>query len=361
MKRFFLIGLFARYSAPSSLGARLLTCLRATALASALLFAACESKAVDKAKLPERSPSQAEGASSAAASKPEASTSSSTAEPRPDTTNQGSSAVESKSSTDDSLPPFTGRSESHRRSILTPRMPGIILEMHVRDGDVVEKGQTLVTFDVSDYRLRVQAAEAAVSVANAQKKALKTEWQRLKDLSEKGAIPASQFEQLDGQLSVAIAGIAQADLGVKAARKALNEATSEAPYRGVVMAKMASEGEYAAAMPPTPLVRLEELDPLDVRIGIPEASMREAALGTCLEITFPAVDVMRNERITQVIPSVNPMTRTFSVVVSLANPDLKLQPGMFTKVRIIDTNSCPTVVEPETTKSTASEKGAKTP
>ncbi len=247
---------------------------------------------------------------------------------------------------DDAIPalaPFTGRSEAHRQSVLTPRMPGVITEMLVRDGDVVEVGQTLVVFDTSDFTMHVRAAKAGLRVANAQKSALKTEWKRLKDLAEGGAIPESQFEQIDGQLGVATAGIGQAKMGVTMAQKALKDATVVAPYRGVVISKMASEGEYAAAMPPKRLVMLQEIDPLDVRIGIPEASLNAASLGDCLEVTFPAVDVVRTAPITQVIPAINPMTRTFSVVVSLSNPDHALPPGLFAKARLVEASACPTM------------------
>ena len=58
-------------------------------------------------------------------------------------------------------------------------------------------------------------------------------------------------------------------------------------------------------------------------------------------VRFPAVDVVRTARIAQVVPSVNPMTRTFSVIVSLPNPDHAIPPGMFAKARIVESSACP--------------------
>ncbi len=69
--------------------------------------------------------------------------------------------------------------------------------------------------------------------------------------------------------------------------------------------------------------------------------MHAATLGDCLEITFPAVGVVCTAFIVQVVPSVNPMTRTFSVIVSLPNGDHALPPGMFAKARIVDASACP--------------------
>ena len=112
------------------------------------------------------------------------------------------------------LRPFTGTTEAHRKSTLTPRVGGTIAKVHVRDGDSVKAGDAIVSIDVSDTVLRVKQAEAALKTAEVQRTTAKIEWDRARLLLQDKAMPQSQFDAVDARLKGAEAGVVQAQVVV---------------------------------------------------------------------------------------------------------------------------------------------------
>lgn len=227
---------------------------------------------------------------------------------------------------------LTGTTEPHRRSTLTPKVSGTILRVYVREGDLVREGMPLVALDTADFALRLRQAEAALDGARVQEAAYRREWNRLKGLAAEKAVATNQVDQFESQTRGAEAGVKQAEVMVDMAKKAMHDAIVRAPFDGVITRRMVSEGEYAMQMPPTHLVVIEETNTLDLRVQVPEMMASRVGERQNLAVTFHATrDEMRGS-VRRVVPSVDPRTRSFSVIVELPNPDLKLRPGMFATV-----------------------------
>ena len=236
---------------------------------------------------------------------------------------------------------LTGATEAHRKSALTARVAGVIAKVHVRDGDVVKAGQPLVSFDTEDFELRLAQAEAGLKGAQVQYDASKIEWDRLKKLREDRAVPQSQFDMVNAKLDGSKAGVAQAEAMAGMARKALRDTTLTAPYSAVVTKRFVNEGEYATAMPPTVLVALEELDPIDVRFQLPASEMNRVKVGDSVKLRFPSTGQELAATITRLVSSVDAHTRTFTGVIEIPNPDRALWAGMFVDIRLASDNPAP--------------------
>jgi multidrug efflux pump subunit AcrA (membrane-fusion protein) len=189
---------------------------------------------------------------------------------------------------------FTGTTEAHRRSVIAPSFGAIVKKVFVREGD----------------------------------------WDRMKPLFESGSIPKSQWDMIDAKLKAAKAGLAQAKVAMDSANKQLGDSTIRAPYAGLIVKKMVSEGERVTTMPPSALVVLEEIDILDLRIKVSETQMSRFTVGQELSIHFSAVDKDVTAVVSTIVASVDPMTRTFPVIVQIDNADHVLRPGMFAEVRL---------------------------
>lgn len=229
---------------------------------------------------------------------------------------------------------LTGTTRAFRSSDLVPQVSGKLLRVMVKEGDRVRKGQALVQLDPSDFRLAIRQAKAARHTAKTQLAVVKTEWKRLQALLKAKAIPTGDFDKVDGQFQLAQAGLAQAEVAVDSAESSLAKTTIRAPYAAVVTRKMLDEGAYATVMPPSPVVRLEELDRLEVHIEVPEGEMKRVKQGTPVTLRFGAIDRTINAKIDRVIPSVSPQTRSFSAIVALPNSTHELRPGMFVEVSL---------------------------
>jgi RND family efflux transporter MFP subunit len=281
------------------------------------------------ARLPESSP--------APAAKPEPKPAAPTATTeKPVVAASADSAVAS-----DTLPPpppgssfLSGQTEAHRRSTLTPKVSSTVTRVHVRDGDIVKNGQAMVTLDTQDFSLRTQQAAAALQAAKVQLDSAKLDWDRTKALLGDKAVPQSQFDMADARYKGAQAGVLQAETAVAMGRKALRDATIHAPFNGIIVKRLVNEGEYASVMPATPLVIIEEVDPLDLRIQIPSTNLDKVKAGDSIHIRFPATGQTLDARLTRVVAAMDPHTRTFSAIAELPNKDHALRSGLYAEVTL---------------------------
>ncbi|MFH1130529.1 MAG: efflux RND transporter periplasmic adaptor subunit, partial [Pseudomonadota bacterium] len=82
------------------------------------------------------------------------------------------------------------------------------------------------------------------------------------------------------------------------------------------------------------LIMLEEIDTIEVHIQVPESEMKRVQVGTQVVLRFTAVDKTINAKISRVVPSLDPRTRSFGAIVTLDNPKHELRPGMFVEVTL---------------------------
>jgi multidrug efflux pump subunit AcrA (membrane-fusion protein) len=114
---------------------------------------------------------------------------------------------------------------------------------------------------------------------------------------------------------------------------------ARAPISGVVTALPAQVGMTVSQA--VPLARISGIgsaggDALEIRLFVAERFISKMALSLPCEITLDAWpgEVFRGS-ITEVAPTVDPVSRTMEVKVNVENPGSKLKAGMFAKVRII--------------------------
>lgn len=230
-------------------------------------------------------------------------------------------------------PFLSGTTEPHRKSILTPKVSSAVTRVHVREGDMVKLNQPLVTLDTRDFLLRAQQAEAARDGAKVQLDAAKIDWNRIKALLAEKAVPQSQFDAVDARYKGAVAGLAAAEAAVGLSQKALHDSVVRAPFDGLIVKRQINEGEYATVMPATQLVTIEEIDPVDLRIQVP-ATNGQLAVGDPVHVRLPATGQEMDLRLTRVVPSSDPKTRTFSAIVEIPNPDHSLRSGLYAEVTL---------------------------
>jgi RND family efflux transporter MFP subunit len=209
-----------------------------------------------------------------------------------------------------------------------------VTRVHVREGDMVKQNQPLVTLDTRDFVLRTQQAEAARDGAKVQLDAAKLDWNRIQSLLAEKAVPQSQFDMVDARYKGALAGLAAAETAVAMGRKALHDSVVRAPFDGLIVRRLVNEGEYAALMPPTPLVTIEEIDPMDLRIQVPSTNIGQIAVGDPIHVRLPATGQELDLRLTRVVSSSDPHSRTFSAIVEIPNPDHTLRSGLYAEVTL---------------------------
>ena len=107
--------------------------------------------------------------------------------------------------------------------------------------------------------------------------------------------------------------------------------TLRAPVSGIVLEKAVVNGQRV--MPGMTLYRIADLSTVWVEGDVFEQDLRFVKAGMAVHIevsAYPGVHLMG--RVSFVYPTVDPMVRTNHIRIELANPDLKLKPGMFATV-----------------------------
>ncbi len=297
------------------------------------------------------------------------------------------------------LPRFfeaTGSLAGDQQTDVAPSIAGKVVAIGVDLGSYVKRGQMIVRLDDVDSKLRVQQAEAQVAQAKAalrqaeEKVGLRSgqefnpnrvpevanarvalelaekNLRRSERLIESGDISRSVYdqqkalrdqlkEQYEAALSVARQNLAavltaratvtnaESQLGL--ARRNLSYALVFSPIDGYVAERNADLGEYVS--PTTKVATIVRINPLRIRIDIPEQAIPEVNVGQAVSVNTSAwPDKNFSGRIARISPNVTPSSRTLSVEAEIENSSGVLKPGQFASVRILQSHSQPAVLIP---------------
>lgn len=231
----------------------------------------------------------------------------------------------------------TGELVAHERAEVGPTVGGIISAMQVKEGDKVKKGDVLFRTDARDALLRRDQARAALDAAMVNEAAVKVEYDRIKYLFEQNAANRAQWEQIQARHDGAKVAVRQARVAMSMAGKGIGDATVRSPIEGVVTRKLKNLGEMVTTMPPAVVYIIEDLDPIDLRVRLPERELIRVKPGHKLKATFQAIGVSRDATVTRVLPTIDPRTRTFEVIAEIPNPatpDHELTSGLLAIVEL---------------------------
>ena len=270
----------------------------------------------------------------------------------------------------------TGKLAPTNQVAIGSELSGLVVTVFVDVNDRVVKGQALAVLDTSRLDDTITQSVAALNAAQAtvaQNQATVAEAQaqlsRLQDVYKLsgGRVPAKvEMESAQAALARAIANTRAAQANVVSARAALSsnqtqrqKAVIRSPVNGVVLARQIEPGATVAASfnTPTLFVIAEDLSNMELQVAIDEADVGQVQNGQPATFTvdafpgrtFPAsitrVDLGSNlsATATTATASTTATVVSYAATLSVANPDLKLRPGM-TATAEITTMSRPNVL-----------------
>ena len=247
------------------------------------------------------------------------------------------------------------RTETNIEAQITAR----ILEILVRPGDQVSQGKLLITLDGREFQARrdqarqglmsVEArkeqARQAVVAAQAVYTQAESEFRRVKRFFESEAATSRDLEQAESAHLQAKAGLQraedalrEADAGVKRALKIVEESKIAlgytrivAPKQGEVVKRLAEPGDLA--WPGKTLVVLQTRGELRFEALVREGLIHRVSPGATLQVVINALDKTFTTTVEEVVPSADPVTRTFLVKAGLPS-EQGLFPGMFGRLLV---------------------------
>ncbi len=210
-----------------------------------------------------------------------------------------------------------GRTEASRSVTMRSETEGTVTELVVRRGTHVKKGDTLIRLAAEDRPARVKEAEALVAKRELEARAAE-------DLSKKSFTSEVSLANARAELESARAKL-------EAARLELARTTIRAPFDGVFNRNHVEVGNYVRVG--DDIAEMVDLDPLLVVAELTELSVQDVRTGVGAGADL--VDGRSVEgTVTFVSSMASPETRTFTVEISVGNPDMTLVDGMTATVRL---------------------------
>jgi RND family efflux transporter MFP subunit len=218
---------------------------------------------------------------------------------------------------------------------VSARIPGVIATLAVREGDSVKKGQVLLTLLAQEAAsgavgavASVDEAARAVDEARSRLKLAESTFGRYEKLLAEQAVTRQEFDQRLHEREVASQGVAraearlaQAQAGATAAKTVADYTRITAPIGGVVTRKQAELG--ATVFPGMPLLTIEEAGRYLLEVAAPESLLGTVRVGQRLAVAFDGQDGPHSGTVSEVVPLVDPATRTFTVKVAVAGIPLR--------------------------------------
>ncbi len=207
---------------------------------------------------------------------------------------------------------YTTTIQPYVKNNIAPQTVGRISRILVDVGDVVKAGQVVAEMD------QTQLAQVELQMKNNE-----IEYTRLKGLYEVGGLSKSDLDAIEMAYN----------LSKTQYKNLLENSTLLSPINGVITARNYDAGDMYSMS--APIYTVEQIKPIKLLIGISESDYLKVKKGDSVEVTADALPGMTfYGKIRKIYPTVDPMTRTFTVEVVVDNNYSTLRPGMFARAKV---------------------------
>ncbi len=276
--------------------------------------------------------------------------------------NKDISPADTALATVETIPEFyeaVGTVRPQREANIEAQVTARVLEVRVSPGDRVNQGDVLLVLDSRESRSRLgqstegllsararrsQAAQAVSGTQAAYDQAASA-YKRIKTYYESEAATTLDLEQAESaflqakaRLKQAQDGLKEAEAGVKQAQRIVEQGRIAvghnkilAQEEGEVVKRLAEPGDLA--WPGKTLVVLQTRGDLRLEALVREGLIHRIVPGMGLQIVLGSLEKTLEGKVDEIVPSADPLTRTFLVKVGLPQ-DAELFPGMFGRLRI---------------------------
>lgn len=224
--------------------------------------------------------------------------------------------------------PITGTLLPLNEATVKAKVAGELIEVNVREGMAVKKGQVLARIDPTEVHARLAARDADVEAASAQLDLAGKNRATQLSLVDKNFISRNAFDATQNAYDVALARLRSAQAERALARKSQDDAVLVAPINGVVSQRFAEPGERIAL--DGRILAIVDLSRLELEATLPTASMSEVRVGQKLSIRVEGASARElTGTLERINPAANAGTRSINVYAVIDNAGAHLRAGMF--------------------------------
>ena len=168
-----------------------------------------------------------------------------------------------------------GTVEAVQSVAIQPQVAGPVVQVAFNEGDEVRQGQVLFRIDPRPFQAALAQARAVLARDLVQAQNAAREAERYASLVEKGYVTQSQADQLRATAAAQRAVVTSDEAMVQAAQLNLSYATIRAPISGRTGSLLVKPGNVVRAPNPTPMVLINQLQPVLVRFTVPGRTLAD--------------------------------------------------------------------------------------
>lgn len=225
-----------------------------------------------------------------------------------------------------------GSVKTKENIIIYPELPGILIDIYVKKGQKVNKGQLLASIDDGGLEQQVSQLEIQAGLAQTTFERQKRLWDQ-KIGSEMAYLQAKSNYEAQNK-------------AVKQLKIQLDKTRIKAPFSGVIDDIMTDEGSVVSPGQ-SPIIRIVNLNNMYIEADVPETYVKDITKNKTVEVEFPVLSKKMDAIISQAGNFINPANRTFKVEVSVPNKDENIKPNMTAKIRINDYKNNAAILIPQ--------------
>jgi RND family efflux transporter MFP subunit len=241
---------------------------------------------------------------------------------------------------------FTGNTQAINTVQLRARVQGFLEKVFFKDGDMVKKGQLLFLIQQNTYEDQLAQAKAQVLQQKANYDHAVIETERYTKLVKQRAAAQTDLDNWRFQRDAYRAGMLNAQAAEKLAQLNLDYTRVVAPFNGRIDRRLVDPGNLVGAGEFTPLANVNQIDPIYVYFTINEADLLRVMGKTGLspeeaqKLNIPLYLGLANEEgyphqghFDFAAISITPTTGTQQLRGIFPNPDGKILPGLFARIK----------------------------
>jgi RND family efflux transporter MFP subunit len=229
---------------------------------------------------------------------------------------------------------FSGVVEAADASRISFEVPGNVREVNVEVGEEITKGQVLAVLDDRTFRMKGEAARAAVGRAEVELNDARSELERFRKAAEinPGAISPRLIDQAETRFNSARKNLRYHNSQLDLARRDLERTVLKAPFDGVVATRQVDPFQQVALG--QILFELYVESAMEAAISVPESEIDRVHLGLSGEIRFPAIPNQVYKGAVSEISRVAAGGNAFPVKVIIETDNPRIRPGITAEVTL---------------------------
>jgi RND family efflux transporter MFP subunit len=235
----------------------------------------------------------------------------------------------------------TGYVVAERKASVASKGTGRLEWLGVEEGDTVVKGQIIGRIENADMMAALDLAKANLEQARAESTQAILDYNRQRQLKEKGFATDAAFEASRAGSESASAAVKSAAAGVKAAEVNLENTFIRAPFDGTVLTKHADVGEVVApfassASSKGSVVDLADMHSLEVEADVSESNIQRVEVGQPCEIILDAYPTIHYQgHVKKIVPTADRSRATVLTKVAFAEIDSRVLPEMSARINFL--------------------------